>query len=259
MKGIIWHLRGEFGSFRPYDTTSIIDTYLFPPKTTIIGMIGAACGWSEDELVEYYDKIKVGIKIEHFDGIFNDLVKIWKVSEATKQSKWLYILENKIYSFEELCKKLSAPILRQIFVVVKRYLYRPAFTIYIATPENEKLINKIGTALKDPMYPITLGDSDSLFYPKDLEYVEVVDIQNVKSNKFRCLLNAEVVYEQGKGIKLTDESNLTLYPRHTTMLVSFEPKRKNPKKRKIICFIGEIELKKEIDAHRFKEESIYLF
>jgi len=262
MKGIVWYLRGEYGSFRPYDTTSIIDTYLFPPKTTIIGMIGAACGWSEDDLVEYYDRIKAGIKIEHFHSVFNDLTKMWKVlasSEARKQNRWLYFPENRVYTFEELRRKIPSRVLRQIFVVVKRFLYRPEFTIYLTTLSEDRLVKDIENALKDPMYPITLGDSDSLFYPRDMQYIKSVEVKDIKSCRFHCLLDAEKVRKAG-GIKYTGKTaGFTIYPRFKTMPVSFKKNRKEPKIKEIICFSGEIELNSEIEAYEFNGEPVYLF
>ena len=260
MKGLIWYLNGEYASFRPPDTTSIIETMFFPPKTAIIGMIGAACGWRERDLIGYYDKIKVGIKIERVDSVFSDLIKIWKVAEATKKSRWLYIPENKIYTFEELQGKIPI-VVRDIYVVIKQFLYKPKFVVYIAVPQEDKLklIGKIEEALKDPEYPITLGDSDSLFYPEGMDYVKKVEIQqNIKSKKFHCLLDKEVAYNEGGGIKIREDSKFILYPRQKSMLIKFEEGRK-PKKKEIICFIGEIELEKEIDAYEFNGEPIYLF
>lgn len=258
MKGLVWQVRGEYASFRPLDATSILDTTFFPPKTAIIGMIGAACGWGEDELVDYYEKIRVGIKIESFENVFSDLVKIWKIAEAKKQSKWLYIPENRVYNFEDLKKKVS-PVIREIYVIVKRYLYRPRYTIYIATPYDEDLLYTIEEALKDPVYPITLGDSDSLFYPENRYFLKKVEIKKIKSRKFRCLLGRDEVYNIGGGIKIGKDTEFTLYPRQKSMLINFEKKRKNPKTKEIICFIGEIEIEKEIEAYEFEGEPIYLF
>jgi CRISPR-associated protein Cas5 subtype I-B len=232
MKALIWYLRGEYASFRPYYLTSIIDTYLFPPKTVIVGMIGAACGWKEEDLVEYYDKIKVGVKINKLDSIFNDLVKIWKVEHKE----------------------------RKIFVVNKRFLYKPHFTIYLATLENVKLINHIQNKLKDPIYPITLGDSDSLFYPENNYFAETVNIKDkpIKSRIFKCLvpkMSGGVVYRKAR---ITD--NLyKIYPKAVKMPIRFRKDRKVESIDVLYHCQGEIELKKEIEAYEFKGEPIYLF
>lgn len=232
MKALIWHLSGEYASFRPYYLTSIIDTYLFPPKTVIVGMIGAACGWKEEDLVEYYDKIKVGIKINKIDSIFNDLVKIWKVEHKE----------------------------RKIFVVNKRYLFKPYFTIYLATPEDIKLINYIQNKLKAPVYPITLGDSDSLFYPRDNSFIESVDIRDkpIKSRVFKCLVpknSGGVVYKKAK----IADNLYKIYPKAVKMPIRFREDREVESIDVLYHCQGEIELKKEIEAYEFKGEPIYLF
>lgn len=229
MKGIIWHLKGEYASFRPFYMSSLIDTYLFPPKTVVIGMIGAACGWDESDLVEHYDKIKVGIKIEHFDSIFNDLIKIWKVEDSGG---------------------------RKIFVVVKRFLYKPEFTIYITASED--LLDTIQGGLEDPAYPITLGDSDSLFYPKK-NYLKVVDIVSTKSRYFKCLINAEIVGGMHYPKEKREEGRFRIDPKIVKMPVSFEEGRKVKIANVLIHSKGEVELKEEVDAYEFEGEPIYLF
>lgn len=232
MKALIWHLSGEYASFRPFYLTSIIDTYLFPPKTVIIGMIGAACGWGEDELVEYYDKIKVGIKINKFDSIFNDLMRIWKVE----------------------------PKGRKIFVITKRYLYKPYFTIYLLTPEDKKLINLIEAQLKNPIYPITLGDSDSLFYPEKRDFVESVNIKNkpIRYSRFKCLVPKIAGGVRYRRDKIENEV-YKRYPKAVKMPIRFKKDRKVESIDVVFHCQGEIELDKKIEAYVFKGEPIYLF
>jgi len=229
MKGIIWHLKGEYASFRPFYMSSLIDTYPFPPKTVIVGMIGAACGWDESNLVEHYEKIKVGIKIEHFDGIFNDLMKIWKVEDSGE---------------------------RKIFVVVKRFLYKPEFTIYITASEN--LIDTIQKKLKDPVYPITLGDSDSLFYPEK-NYLKVVDVVPTKTRHFKCIINAEIIGGMHYPKDRIEEGRFKIPPKIVKMPVSFEEGRKVKIATVLVHSKGVVELKEEVDAYEFEGEPIYLF
>lgn len=238
MRGIIWELTAEFASFRPFYTTTIVDTYPFPPKTTIIGMIGAALGLTEDEIFEYYEKIKVGIKIEHYDSIFNDLQKIWKVEDDKVR--------------------------RTPFVIIKRFLYKPRFMIYLLTPNDEILIDTIEKALNNPEYPITLGDSDSLFYPENIDYFKIVEnVKPVKSRFFRCLIDVKIAKING-GIKYPkvkiNNSKFKIYPKIVKVPISFEKTRKNPKIVEVLYHSqGEVELEKEIDAYEFKGEPIYLF
>lgn len=263
MDGLIWYLQGETGSFRPKEATSIIDTYPFPPKTAVIGMIGAALGLSEKQLLPYYDKIKVGIKIQGTLHSYNDLMRIWKLSESAKKEKWVYFHDGKIYAFAELKKKLKSKMstlpVREIFVVVKRFLYHPKFTIYILIPENNRFIVDIKKALLDPVYPITLGDSDSLFYPQDMNYVEIVkNIRKTRAQYFECILSTDIVDKAG-GLEFSESSGgLTIYPQFKTMPVRFEAGRKVTMQ-SVICFKGVVKVKHPIEAYDFKGEPIFLF
>ena len=235
MKGIIWYLKGEFGSFRPFYSTSIIDTYPFPPKTAVVGMIGAALGLSEDEIVDYYKKIRVGIKIEYFESIFNDLVKIWKVEDSGE---------------------------RKIFIVIKRFLYKPRFTIYLATFEEtkeQKLLDNIYKALLDPAYPVTLGDSDSLFYP-DGKYLKIVDdVIPTRSRIFKCLIRAEVVGGMHYPKDKREEETFKIHPKIVKMPIGFEKGRKPEIINVLVHSKGEIHLKREVEAYEFNGEPVYLF
>lgn len=230
MKGAIWQLEGEFGSFRPFYASSMIDTYPFPPKTSIIGMIGAGCGWTEEELVDYYDEIKVGIKIDHYDSIFNDLMKIWKV-ENTGQQK--------------------------IFVVVKRFLFRPRFTIFLRASND--LIKTIESGLNDPVYPITLGDSDSLFYPRGNWFEILEEVPEIRTKKFRCLVDATLAGGM-KYEKPPENIRFKIHPKIVKMPVKFKQNRDLDTPRDVLLHSGGVvKLKNDIGAYEFKGESVYLF
>lgn len=261
MKGIIWHLRGEYAHFRPFYQSSIIDTYQFPPKTAIIGMIGATLGLRDDELVPYYELIKVGIKIDYYESVFNDLVKIWKIEKGdTKTHKWCYLPEDEVYEYGELKKKIDIDFVKGIFVVIKRFLYKPRFTIYLATPSNEDLIEKIQKGLEDPVYPITLGDSDSLFYPKNPSYFELVPITPTKSRYFKCLIDALLVGGMHYPKDRWEEGEFRIHPRIVKMPIGFDKGRTLRKPINVLLHAkGEIELKEEVKAYEFKGEPIYLF
>lgn len=54
--GLTLELSGIFSFFRiPYNSL-LMDTYLFPPKTTLIGIIGASIGWEEEEFLKTIKK-----------------------------------------------------------------------------------------------------------------------------------------------------------------------------------------------------------
>ncbi len=60
---------GKVNSFRLADHHTYQKSYLFPPKTTICGMIGSALGYSAEEVNEkLLDTLGIGIYLKKFDG-----------------------------------------------------------------------------------------------------------------------------------------------------------------------------------------------
>ena len=230
MRGVIWRVRGEFASFRPFYLTSIVETYPFPPKTVVVGMVGAACGFSEQDLIPLYDALKVGIEIVSIRGYYNDLVRIWKVFSRTD-------------------------IKRQLYVIVKRFLFKPEFRLYIAS-EDTSLIELARKRIEDPVYPITLGDSDSLYYPAFGDVIEV-EVGRVKSRRIRTLFPAKLA--GGMHYDRPPEGEFLLYPRINPAPVKFEEGRKVITERILVHGGGEALLKEEVELYEFRGVPVYLF
>lgn len=65
MRTIVFEIRGQYGHFRkPYAPASPV-TYPFPPPPTIIGIMGAICGYGKDEYAERvgWDRVRVAIEM----------------------------------------------------------------------------------------------------------------------------------------------------------------------------------------------------
>lgn len=63
MRTIIFEIRGQYGHFRkPYAPVSPV-TYSFPPPPTVMGIIGAICGYGKNEYAEKigWDKIRIAV------------------------------------------------------------------------------------------------------------------------------------------------------------------------------------------------------
>ncbi|MEM3455858.1 MAG: CRISPR-associated protein Cas5, partial [Candidatus Micrarchaeia archaeon] len=137
MLGVRLELTGIFSFFRiPYNSL-VMDTYLFPPKTTILGMVGAACGWDEKKVLESIKIFKYGVIIESCGEVFRETAVIYKTKN------------------------------KPIYPITKNMIYRPAYTVFLYS-ENPKLIEEIEKAIRDPKFVLALGDSENLFYPKNL-------------------------------------------------------------------------------------------
>lgn len=62
---LVFDIEGYFANFRKGYTTTSPLTYDFPPRTVLIGMLGAMLGYNESTYIESFsvDKCKIGIRI----------------------------------------------------------------------------------------------------------------------------------------------------------------------------------------------------
>lgn len=63
MKCVCFQLRGDYGHFRPYYTTSSPTTYSLMPPTSIFGLIGAILGLEKEESAYYRILSEAGLKV----------------------------------------------------------------------------------------------------------------------------------------------------------------------------------------------------
>ncbi len=63
MRTIVFEIKGPYGHFRkPYAPVSPV-TYSFPPPPTVLGIIGAICGYGKDEYLERigWDQVRLAV------------------------------------------------------------------------------------------------------------------------------------------------------------------------------------------------------
>lgn len=66
MKTIVFDIKADWGHFRkPYAPVSPV-TFPFPPPPTVLGMIGAICGYGKDEYAERigWDRVKIAVSLK---------------------------------------------------------------------------------------------------------------------------------------------------------------------------------------------------
>ncbi|MBU0485196.1 MAG: type I-B CRISPR-associated protein Cas5b [Proteobacteria bacterium] len=66
MKTIVFDIKGDWGHFRkPYAPVSPV-TFPLPPPPTVLGMIGAICGYGKDEYAERigWDRVKIAVSLK---------------------------------------------------------------------------------------------------------------------------------------------------------------------------------------------------
>lgn len=232
MLGLTLNLTGIFSFYRiPYNSL-LMDTYQFPPKTTVVGMVGAALGWDEDEFLKNIRNFKYGLIIE-------------SCGEMLKETAAIY-------------KRKQAP----IYPITKKMLHKPAYKVFLSS--NDNLINDAGDALRNPKFVLTLGDSENLFYPnhKNPDFVRVMGIREKSVERLKCILPSEVYNEYPATFsKIKDDF---LPPREIKIPVDFTGGGRNRRfvPMNVFYYSGiELQLKKTIEkgVFDFNGDAVYLF
>ena len=150
MQALRLYIEGDFNSFPFPKEMKYQRTASFPPKTTLIGLMGAAIGLKEKELEELYDSVLVGIVMESLGGTAKDLWKIIKPKSGEDESA----------------------------VITREILYNPVYWLYFA-PQPRYKCDELKEAFFNPAYPLTLGRSDELIL---IRYgaIETVDLKEAE-------------------------------------------------------------------------------
>lgn len=143
-------------SFRVPETQTFHKTLPHPPKTTIIGLIGAALGHSLEDTYKYVIKndIHVGVYSKS-NGAMNDLWNYRKITNKKFEEK--DIVERKNYS-----------------VLNREYLIDNNF-VFIFGAKDLTALTEIRNAFQSPHYVLTMGNSDDL-----LKICEISEIENIQ-------------------------------------------------------------------------------
>lgn len=150
-------------SFRVPETHTFHQTLPLPPRTTIIGMIGASVGLNLENAHKYVEqnKILVGVYGKH-RGMMKDL---WNYRKLTSKN----------YTSEDIKNR------SHYSVLIREYLCYNDFFIYLASEKLESL-EKLRKAIFSPVYALTAGNSDDLL--KICNISEVLTLNAEKLNKF---------------------------------------------------------------------------
>jgi len=137
LKALRLDVEGDFNSFRVGHLLQYHRTYLFPPKPTLVGLLGAALGLEDTQLAQLYKNVKTGVVLCEYRGFAKDLWGITKLKTAGKTE--------------------SA-------VVVREMLHRPRYRIFYAPSIPSAVIKPqdMEAFFINPTYPLTLGRSDEL-------------------------------------------------------------------------------------------------
>jgi len=242
MLGLRLNLTGIFSFFRiPYNSL-LMDTYHFPPKTTIIGMVGAALGWDEDEFLKNIRNFRYGLIIESAGEVLQELASLYK-GEKHKD-------------------EMSGLVYDKRYPITKNMMHKPAYKVFLSS--DNALIKEAGEALCNPKFVLTLGDSENLFYPtsNNPNFVRLTEIKEKPTQKLKCILPSEVYNKYHSTFsKIKDD---ILPPREIKIPIDFIGKGKNRRfiPKNVFYYSGiELQLKKPIEkgAFDFDGDAVYLF
>ena len=158
----------QTASFRNPNFQNFHKSLDLPPPTTVIGLTGAALGLSPLQAQEFFHKNGINIGVYGlYAGKCNDT---WKYNRRTKEM-WLYKSE------------LDGSIIQ------KEYLINARFLIAFSS-NNSKIISMLYEAFQNPVYALTMGNSDSLAFVKS----SVTDLPEVMEQEVEnCILGGDVV------------------------------------------------------------------
>jgi len=87
MWGISFRIKSFLGHFRNPYTTTLKQTYPFPPKPTVIGMIGAMLGWDEETVINETEKFKIAIPFWKNEGKIIEFTFVFSVGKIRGKSR----------------------------------------------------------------------------------------------------------------------------------------------------------------------------
>jgi len=135
-------------SFRVPETHTFHKTLPLPPKTAIIGMLGAAIGLNLEDSHEYAEQNEI-------------LIGVYGTHKGMMKDLWNY---RKIKRKECISS-----------ILIREYLYQNDFVISFGS-QNKESLEKLRTAFLSPVYPITAGNSDDL-----LKIIRITDLSVINS------------------------------------------------------------------------------
>lgn len=148
-------------SFRVPETHTFHQTLPLPPKTAIIGMIGAALGLRLDEAHTYVEQNTILISVYGtHKGIMKDLWNYRKLSGKEKK-----------FTPEDVKNRM------QYSILIREFLFSNDFVFYFASDKADPLV-KMQKGFSCPVYALTAGNSDDL-----LKVCSISDIREINPEK----------------------------------------------------------------------------
>lgn len=168
MKNLVLEILSQTASFRNPDFQNFHKSLDLPPPTTIVGLSGAALGLSPLQAQEFFQS--------------NDLkIGVYGVYAGKCSDTWKYNKEIRDMRTYDPGKDGS--------IIQKEHLVNSRFIIAFSS-ESPDVISRLNEAFQNPKYALTMGNSDSLAFVKNIE----TDLPKTSRHEVEnCILQGNVI------------------------------------------------------------------
>jgi len=150
MYALSFKIKSQFGHFRNPYTTTFKQTYPFPPKPTVVGIIGAILGWDERTVIDITDEFKVAIPFWSNRGKIVEFIFILsagKLRGTSRQKKNFRPERFELLVYPEFEIVLLHPE-KNLMITVEDRIERKDFEFPLYMGKNEFLISEIKISRK---------------------------------------------------------------------------------------------------------------
>ena len=232
-------------SFRSPETHTFHKTLPLPPKTTVIGMVGAALGLSLEEAHKFVEENQIQIGVYgHNKGLMRDL---WNYRKLT--------VKEKKYNEEDLKNR------KHYSILIREYLFDNRFLFYFGSNNTDKL-EELRSAFLSPVYPLTAGNSDDLM--KICEIEKISQNEQIKLKEFEHtvlpgdlsqLYKNNVDFNQLPIVQTVNTPQVFLLP---TKFVFEGDERRVSERQKFTFISTPVKLKTEVDGYSVNGKNVVL-
>ncbi len=168
---VAFRITGEFAHFRSPFVTSYLFTYPFPPKPTVIGILGAIMGYSPIEVLGLQDKIQIALKLNKPPEKALDYVRLWKFENNKKDI-------------------IFSPVKMELLV-------RPDYTIFVHS-NNERFVTELQKRLetRDFVYPVSLGKNEFIALIKEVFSFDPGEVEPVQATSVDSILPVTIAKQK---------------------------------------------------------------
>lgn len=232
-------------SFRLPETHTFHQTLPLPPKTTIIGIIGAAKGFGLEDSHKFVEdnNILIGV-IGNHRGIMRDL---WNYRKITGKEK--------NYTDEDIKNR------KHYSVLIREYLFHCNLSLFFGA-DNKETIAALRETFKSPVYALTIGNSDDLF--KVLAVTDVFKAEKAECKYFEnTVLPGEfsTAYKPAIDLKSAPVTQMITAPQVYLLpsKFSFKGEERRVAERRPFTFIGSpVELNVPVQALIINSKGVVL-